>query len=383
MLTQPILILNPGSTSTKLALADGAARVAREEVPVAAHAHCAGGGHGGAPGSNGGACSTCDASGSHRRELQIESRYEQALEFLQAYAIAHSELAAIAARGGPLRPVPGGVYRVNEAMLSDAAGPEFVDHASRLACLVAARIAGELPIPCFVVDPISTDEFDDVARVSGLKALARKSLTHALNMKRAARRFAAEADCTYQSLNLITAHLGGGITIAAHRGGRMVDSVDSNGEGPMSPQRSGGLRADDLTALAIESGQGAPEFVRGLTRDGGLLSHLGTSDVRQIERRIRAGGAHSEHILRALAYQVAKHIAALSVPLGGDVGAIILTGGMAHSELVTGWIGGYVRHIAPVIIYAGEFEMEALAEGAARALAGKERVRCYPSGNFE
>jgi len=356
-----ILVINPGSTSTRTALYEGETVLAEQEL----------------------VCSPDQLDRCRRVADQGDFRTAQVRAFLRAAGRTLSDCDAVAARGGPLRPVRGGVYRVNAAMLADAAGDQFIEHVSKLACLIADHLCRGTGVPCFVVDPVSTDELADLSRISGLKELPRKALTHALNMKRTAREFARRLGRPYESLNLITAHLGGGTSIAVHHRGRMIDSVDANGEGPFSAERSGGLRADSLARMAVESGKDFAALRRLLTRQGGLVSHLGTSDAREVERRIAAGDAHARLVYEAMAYQVAKHIGALAAAVEGQVDGIILTGGLARSAMVTEWIRRRVAFLAPVEVVPGEAEMAALREGVARVLAGEESARVYPTGEAE
>ncbi|MCB2156942.1 butyrate kinase [bacterium] len=357
-----ILVINPGSTSTRAAVYGG------EELLAERHL----------------ICDPAKLAGFARVIDQAAYRKEQILEMLREIEISLSELDAIAARGAPLRSVPGGVYRINREMLADAIDDGFVEHASKVACVIANELSREAQnIPAFIVDPISTDEYDEISRISGLAELPRQSLTHALNMKRAARHCATEIGKRYEDANLIIAHLGGGCSIAAHRHGRMVDSVDANGEGPFSPERSGGLRVDDLARMVLVSGDDYARIRRRLTREGGLKSHLGTTDAKEVEQRVEDGDANARLVFQAMAYQMAKHICGLAAALYGSVDAVVLTGGLANSKMLTGWIRDRCGFLAPMYIYAGEFEMEALRDGVARALSGEEAVRIYPTGEAE
>lgn len=351
-----ILVINPGSTSTRTALFRGAERLADShlECPAADLAPCK---------------SIADQVPLRRRHVEA---------FLAGLGPEARRLEGIAARGAPLRPVPGGVYRVDAAMLADARSDRFIEHVSKAACQIAAGLSAETGAPAFVVDPISTDEYDPVSRISGLKELPRQPLTHALNMKAVARLFAKELGRPYASLNLITAHLGGGCSLAVHRQGRMVDSVDANGEGPFSPERSGGLRVDSLARLVAEGGMDFRSARGLLTRKGGLMSHCGTADAREVERRIHAGDAGARQVYEALAYQVAKHICGLAAAVAGRVDGVLLTGGLAHSAMITTWISERVGFLGTVRAYPGEREMEALAAGVQRVLAGEEAAQTYP-----
>lgn len=356
-----ILVINPGSTSTRTALYDGEKLLADQEL----------------------VCKPEQLAACHRIIDQIGFRTRQVRDFLAACGRDVRDLSAIAARGGPLQPVAGGVYRVNAALLDDARGEHHVEHVSKLACIIADELGRPAGVPCFIVDPVSTDEMMELARVSGLKELPRKALTHALNMKRTARQYAAKLGRPYESLSLITAHLGGGTSIAVHSGGRMIDSVDANGEGPFSPERSGGLRVDSLAKLVLHSGKDFHAIRKMLTTQGGLVSHLGTSDSRAIEKRALEGDAHAKRIYEALAYNVAKHICALAAAVSGKLDGVLLTGGLARSKPIVEWIRQRVEFLAPVEVYPGEHEMVALREGAARALSGEEVVKVYPSGDIE
>jgi butyrate kinase len=368
-----ILVINPGSTSTRTALYDGMSVLAQKEIPCQVF------------------FGKQDLAACVTMSDQIGVRTQQVRAFLAGVGRTVSQCDAVAARGGPLRALPGGVYQINEAMLQDARSDKFVQHVSRLACIIAHdlcegtgtpdatnRVGGD--VPCFVVDPVSTDEMADLARISGLKELPRQALTHALNMKRVARQFARTIGKTYESLNLITAHLGGGASIAVHQGGRMIDSVDANGDGPFSPERAGGLRADSLAGYVLESGKDFRTIQALLTRESGLKSHLGTTDAKAIEERVLAGDAKAKLVYEAMAYSVAKHICGLSAAVCGKLDGVILTGGLARSEMLVEWIRQRVQFLGPFSVYPGENEMAALAEGVARALSGEETVKVYPTG---
>jgi butyrate kinase len=353
-----ILVINPGSTSTRTALYEADRILAQQEL----------------------ACEARDLAACKKMSDQIAFRTQHVRAFLASAGRAVSQCDAVAARGGALRPVPGGVYQINEAMLQDARGDNFVQHVSRLACIIAHDLCQGTHVPCFVVDPVSTDEMADIARISGLKELPRQALTHALNMKRIARQFARTLGKPYESLNLITAHLGGGASIAVHRGGRMIDSSDANGDGPFSPERAGGLRADSLARYALESGKDFRAIQALLTRDSGMKSHLGTTDSKAIEERVRAGDTQARLIYEAMAYSVAKQICGLAAAVCGKLDGVILTGGLARSEMLVEWIRQRVQFLGPFSVYPGENEMAALAEGVARALSGEEPVKVYPTG---
>jgi butyrate kinase len=288
---------------------------------------------------------------------------------------------AVVGRGGPYRPLPGGVYQVNRSLLEDiAAGRIMADHPSKLGALMADLLAREAALPAMVVDPVSVDELDPVARITGLPELPRRSLFHALNIKAVARRFAVAQGRPLAELSLIVAHLGSGVSVAWLRGGRAVDVNNSADEGPFSVRRAGGLPATGLLALATQ-----PGFELEATRDrlmagGGMLAHLGTADLALAEARAASGDEHAERVLEAMAYGVAKAIGAQAAAASGRVDAILLTGGMAHSEPWLARLEPRVAWIAPVHRFPGEGEMRALAEGALAVLQGLEPLRRYPDG---
>ncbi len=362
MLQSPvILVINPGSLSTRTALFEGTTTLADD------HLEC--------PKNELAACGNVLD--------QVPMRTTHVRDFLARLGRSAEECHAVAARGGPLRPVPGGVYRVNEALLADARDDSFTEHVSKIACIIADDLAREGGVPAFVVDPVSTDEYDPISRVSGVKALPRRSLVHALNLKAVARAYASEEGQRYEDLRLITAHLGGGCSIAVPLGGRMVDSVDANGEGPFSPERSGGLRVDDFARFVLESGKSFGELRQLLTRQSGLADHLGTTDAREAIARADAGDEQASTVLEAMAYGVAKHICGLAAAASGRIDAILLTGGLANAETFVRLITERVSFLGPVRCYPGEREMPALRDGVARVLTGEERPRVYPTGEFE
>lgn len=350
-----ILVINPGSTSTKLALF-------RENECVAEESRV---------------CSQKELDRCESVIDQVPMRTQAVRDFLKEHDVAVEDLTVIAARGGPLKPMAGGVYAINEAMLSDAKGGCGIEHVSRIACIVADDLGRAAGVPGFTVDPVSTDEFDPISRISGLKECPRLSLTHALNMKAVARAYADELGKPYDSLNLLTVQLGGGSSMAIHSKGRMIDSVDGNGEGPFSPERSGGLRVDTFARWIESEGLSFAEVLKRLTRSGGLMSHLGTTDAMEVERRIDAGDADAELVYRAMAYAISKHLCGLSAAVNGKIDGIVVTGGLARSEMLTGWIKERIEFLGPVRIFPGEMEMTALNQGALRVLNGVETAQTY------
>ncbi|HAI20974.1 MAG TPA: butyrate kinase [Clostridiales bacterium UBA8153] len=344
-----ILAINPGSSSTKVALYYREACLSRKDI-----VH-----------------SEADPASS-----TLEARARSVREFLAEIGIPLTRLTAIAARGGLLKPVAGGTYAINEGMLADLRAARRGEHASNLAGIMAAALAQEARCPAYVVDPVSVDELEPEARLSGWKELERQSLYHSLNARAVARRAARELGEAYDQVNLVVAHLGSGISVSAHRRGRAVDVSNPNDEGPFSPERAGGLPARPLIALALaDAGLG-----RQLVTRGGLYGYLGTRDAREVERRIEANDAHAELVYGALAYQVAREIGAMAAVLGGEVDAVVLTGGLAYSDFLTRSIVDQIGFMALILRYPGGDEMEALALGVLRVLDGEEACLEYGGG---
>lgn len=352
-----ILSINPGATSTKIALYE-------DEHPV-----------------------FVEAIRHSKEELaQFEHTYDQ-YEFrantirrvLDEKGIAPSTLTVVVGRGGPFKPLASGIYRVNDAMKNDVIkGNVQADHISNIGCLLASDIAEPLGIPAFIVDPVSVDEFEPVARISGLPEIPRISLAHALNIKMVAKKHAAVQKKKYENLNLVIAHLGGGISITSHRKGQMIDVNNANDEGPFSPQRAGTLPITGLAKLCY-SGK-YPDYnsiKRRLIKEGGVMALLGTDDIVEVKRRIDAGDEKAELVAKAMAYQIGKSIGAYAAVLKGDIDAILITGGIAQGEWLVDWIREMVKWIAPVFAYPGEDEMEALSLEVLRVLRGEEEEKSY------
>ncbi|MDD4169533.1 MAG: butyrate kinase [Desulfotomaculaceae bacterium] len=351
-----LLIVNPGSTSTKLA-------VFRDHDPLYSE--------------------TLRHSSDDLAEFdgiieQFAYRRKLVMETLINSGIKPAKLDAVVGRGGLLRPVPGGTYLISEAMLRDLKAQERGAHASNLGGLIAHSIAGELGIPSYIVDPVCIDELAPVSRISGMPENPRQSLFHALNHKAVARRAAEELGKAYNEINLIVAHLGGGISVGAHSRGRVIDVNDAlAGDGPFTPERSGGLPVGKLVEMCYSGCYTKDEMMKKLIGKGGLAAYLGTSDALTVERRIDEGDSRARLIYEAIGYQVAKEIGACAVVLKGDVDVIVITGGIAHSKLLMHWLEERVSFIAPVKVYPGENEMEALAAGGLRVLTGEEQAHVY------
>jgi butyrate kinase len=308
---------------------------------------------------------------------QLPLREKDLLEFLKKNGIGPEEVDMIVSRGGLGRPSPAGAYEVDEAMCRDLLEGKFGKHSSALGPAIALDFSRRYGMPAVVIDPPSTDEFQPLARFSGLPEIERKSVLHALNQKAAARRLAVELGKEYEEMNLIVAHLGGGITVGAHQKGRVIDCTHGLGEGPFTPERAGSLPTTDLLDLAFSGKLDKTQILRRLVGQGGLFAYLGTNDVEKVEEMITAGDQKAELVYEAMAYQVAKEIGAMSAVLKGEINGIILTGGLANSQMMTSLIREWIQFIAPVFVYPGEDEMAALAEGGLRVLRQEEELKKY------
>lgn len=350
------LIINPGSTSTKIAVFDDEKCIYTETLRHSSE----------------------DIGRFPRIIDQFAYRQTLVLDALQKAAIDPGELDSVVGRGGLLRPISGGTYFVNEKMIADLRGESRGLHASNLGGLLAKAIADDLQIPAYIVDPVSVDEMEAVARISGMPDNPRESLFHALNQKAVARKAAADLRKSYQESNLIVAHLGGGISVGAHTGGQVIDVNNAiPGEGPFSPERSGGVPVGNLVRLCYSGRYSEAEIKKKLVGQGGMVAYLGTNNAVEVEKRVAQGDQEAELVYQAMAYQVAKEIGAASTVLKGRVDAIIITGGIAHSQMLVNWITDRVDFIAPVMVYPGEEEMEALAAGGLRVLMGTEKPKSY------
>ncbi|MGB9667206.1 MAG: butyrate kinase [Candidatus Cryosericum sp.] len=350
-----ILVINPGSTSTKVALYEGENVMAQESLNHSAQ----------------------ELATFSRIADQLDMRVQTVNDFLERHGTSAAQLSAVMARGGVLHPLASGIYRVNERMLQDCAEARIAEHASNLGALIADRVVQGTSVPCYIADPVSVDEFEDVARISGLKELPRRSLVHALNIRRVAYNVARGRGAALEDLNMIVAHLGGGISIAPLRHGRIVDVNNANEQGPFSPERAGGVPAVGLVKLSFEEGADEASIVRRLTREGGLVSYLGTNSAREVEARIQAGDKSALLVYEGMAYQISKEIGAMATVLQGDVDVIVLTGGLANSGMLVQWIVERVGFIAPVEVVPGENELEALNEAYLRLTQGVEAEKTY------
>ncbi len=358
MSSKKILAINPGSTSTKIAVYEGETRIFVTNINHSA-----------------------DEIAQHLEfEAQYDFRKRVIADELRGAGISVDDIAAFVGRGGLLRPLPSGVYKVNEKMKADLReGWKKSYHGANLAAIIADEMAkGNKDAIAIIADPPVVDELDDVARVAGHPKFARTSILHALNQKAIARKHAKQAGRPYESMNLILVHLGGGISVGAHRKGRIVDVNNClDGDGPFSPERSGALPPGDLAKLCF-SGTVTPDEVRRMiVGRGGIVAHLGTNDAREVEKRIESGDEKAKCVYDAMFYQVAKHVGAMYTVLAGDVDAILITGGIARSEYALAYITERVKKLAPIFVYPGEDEMEALAMNGLMALSGEVEVREY------
>jgi len=308
---------------------------------------------------------------------QYNFRKEEVVKMLEKQNYDISKFSAVVGRGGLLKPIPNGTYTVDEEMVQDARTGIIGQHASNLGCVIAYSIAWEYNIPSYIVDPPSVDDYEDLARISGNANMERTSLFHALNIFATSRNFAKKQKKNFNDLNLIVAHLGGGITVAAIKNGQAINTNDGLQEGPFSPERSGSLPPLKLLDMAFSGKYTHAEMKKMIVGKGGLVSYFGTNKANEVENMINAGSKKHKLIFEAMAFQIAEEIGARSTNLKGNVDAIILTGGLANSQMLTEWITERVKHISKVHVYPGELELEALAAGALRALNGEEKVKRY------
>jgi butyrate kinase len=351
-----ILSINPGATSTKVAL-----YLNEYPLKVETIRH-----------------STEELSSFQGTLDQLEYRLKLVLEFLESNRTKVTELSAVVGRGGPFKALESGTYPVSEKMLSDIkSGKVQADHPSNLGALVAHELVSGTSVPAFIVDPVSVDEFIPEARISGLPQIPRISLGHALNTKMVARKAAKKLGRRYEELNLVIAHLGSGISVSSHLKGSMIDVNNANDMGPFSPQRTGALPVTGLAKLCYSGKYTLKEMIDLLTKKGGLLVHLGTDNVEEVQKRIDDGDEKAKLIFQAMIYQIAKEIGAMAATLDGKVDAVVLTGGIANSKRLTDAITRKVKFIAPVMVFPGEDEMEALTRGALRVLSGEEKAKDY------
>lgn len=351
-----VLVINPGSTSTKIAVFEDEESVLEETLRHSVE----------------------ELSKFDKVIDQYEFRLNIILDTLKKNNIDIDTFSAIVGRGGLLKPIEGGTYIVNEKMIEDLSLAERGEHASNLGGILAYKIAEKIGVNAYIVDPVVVDELNDVARISGLKDINRQSIFHALNQKAVARRHAKSKGKKYEDMNLIVAHLGGGISVGAHCKGKVIDVPNAlDGEGPFSPERAGGLPVGDVVKLCFSGKYTHEEIKKKLVGKGGLVSYLNTNSAKEVSDRIKNGDEYAKLVYYAMAYQVAKEIGACSVVLKGKVDGILITGGIAYDNMFTDWIKEMVSFISDVYVYPGEDELKALAEGVLRVLKGEEKAKEY------
>ncbi len=352
-----ILAINPGSTSTKIAVYKSRKNIFLTNVKHTQE----------------------ELRPFQKISHQFEFRKNKVTEELAKAGFDIKKFEIIVCRGGLLKPIKGGVYRVNENMLRDISNP-MGEHESNLGGVIANELTKEIGngIIAIIVDPTCVDELEDIARISGMPELPRKSFLHTLNQRAVARTYAQDQGVTYEEINVIVAHLGGGISVGAHYKGRIIDVNNGlNGDGPMSPERSGGLPVGQLVELCFSGKFTKEEILKKIKSYGGLCAYLGTNDGVKIEKLIEEGDAYTKLIYDAMAYQIAKEIGSCSTVLKGEVDGILLTGGIAYSKYIVEKITERVKHLGPVRIYPGESEMEALAFNGYMALKGEVEIQEY------
>lgn len=348
-----ILVLNPGSTSTKIAIYQGEEPIYTESISHSAE----------------------ELAPFDGVLAQLDYRLGMIRAAIEKAGYKLSDLDAVSARGGFTRPVMAGTYQVDETAVEEMRHHARREHASNLGILLAWELTKDAGIPAFFVDPVSVDEITDVARVTGFNGMERECFFHALNHRGMARKAAFMLDKRYEECNFVVAHLGGGITTAAHQKGRAVEANCIFDEGCFSMDRGGGLPVHQLVELCF-SGRTKEDILRQIDTASGVVSYLNTRDFRDVERMaFDEGRADAKRIFDAMAYQLSRDIAGMAAVMKFDVDAIILTGGMAYSQRLTGAVKEYVGKIAPVMVLPGEAEMLSLAQGAIRVLTGEEQAR--------
>jgi butyrate kinase len=356
LMREVIIVINPGSTSTKMALFTDSERIAEAAVV-------------------------------HRSEElavfdnvadQFSLRMKNIDVWLENQNISECRVIAVVGRGAPVRPLEGGVYNINEKLLDDLRSMRYSNHASNLGAIIADHLGKRYAVPAMIVDPVTIDNFTDYARVSGIPEIERKCRSHALNIKEVCRRYAEKIGKTLGTCSFVAVHMGGGVSVAAVKCGKIVDVNDALlGMGPFSPDRAGALPIGALVTLAYSGKFTEKELLNRLSRESGLKAYLGEADLRKVEDMISGGDKKAELYYNAMIYQIAKEVGAAAAVLKGDFDAVILTGGMANSQKLVGILKEYISFLGQLVVVPGEFEMEALSAGAARVLEGKEMAKEY------
>lgn len=355
-MNKKILVINPGSTSTKIAVFDG-----EQELFVTTLRHST---------EEIGAFPTIPDQKDFRRTLITEA--------MEAAGVKVADLGAVIGRGGLIKHIPSGVYKVNAQMIDDIINRPLGQHASNLGALLAADIAAEAGVEAYIADPVVVDELEPVARITGWAEVERTSIFHALNQKAVSRAYAESIGKPYEELNLIVVHMGGGITVGAHHQGRVIDVNNGlDGEGPFSPERVGTLPALSLAKICFSGKYTLAEIAKKINGKGGMNSLIGSNDVKKAAEDAEAGEPKAKAAIEAMCYNIGKEVGAMATVLHGRVDAIILTGGIAYNKMICGKITDMVGFIAPVIISPGENEMEALAANALRVIEGRLEAKEY------
>ncbi len=350
-----ILAINPGATSTKFALFDNAEVRIKETV-----LH-----------------SDKELRGYSNVYEQYNFRMQAIVNILEQNGALIKELGAVVGRGGMLKPLAGGVYQINEGMLYDLKHSKYSEHASNLGAVIAWKIAKKAGVKAYVVNPVSVDEMENVARISGIRDIPRVSMSHALNSKAVAYSVSDKLGVSYNDCNYVVAHLGSGVSVTAHKNGRMIDVNNAQEEGPFSSNRSGGLPSRSLVRLCYSGRYTEKEMLKKLSGEGGMVDYLGTNCGKEIEKMIKSGNEEAILIVKAMAYQVAKEIGSMATVLCGKVDRIIITGGFAYFSLLVDDITTRVKYIAPIELLPGEKELEALVQGVLRVEHGQETAKNY------
>ena len=348
------LVINPGSTSTKLAIYEDDKKIVQENIS-----------HDG------------NELAAYKNLIdQVPFRMEIIKDFMARNGTKAEDLSAVMGRGGLVPGLKTGGYQVNDDLYTALSGPISSPHASNMGGLLARDIAKPLGIPAYIYDAVTSGELQEVASITGIPDIKRRSFCHVLNSRAMAIKYAQSIDTEYEKLNLLVAHLGGGVSASVHEQGRIIDSLGDD-DGQFSPERAGSVPGLELVRLCYSGKYTEAEMMKKVRGKGGMFAHLGTSDCLAIENMVLAGDKHAELIFKAQAYQIAKGIGLLSIVLKGKCDAIILTGGLARSKMLTDWVTEYVSYIAPVVVMPGENEMEALALGGIRLLSGQEQPNTY------
>lgn len=350
-----ILIINPGSTSTKIGVYEDETQIMEETLRH----------------------STEEIAQYATIYDQKDFRKDVILGVLKEKDVNLNDIDVVVGRGGLLKPIPGGTYETTPELLEDLKVGRQGQHASNLGGILAKEIASEINVPSYIVDPVVVDELQDVARLSGHPEMPRISIFHALNQKAVAKRYAKETETPYENLNLIVVHMGGGVSVGAHKNGKIIDVANAlDGDGPFSPERAGGLPSGALMKLCFSGKYSQAEVGKMINGNGGFNAYLGTNDMRDVVKMAETDD-NAQLVMDAFHYQLEKEIGAMAVVLGGKVDQIILTGGIAYNAITQEHMKNAVEWIAPVTVYPGEDELLALAQGAIRVMSGEEEAMTY------